>query len=193
MLNLRTSDNQKIACREWKGNHRCCCYCSVPKSCLTLWDPMDCSTPGFPVLHYLLEFAQIHVHWVSDANLLILSCPILLLPSVFPRIRVFSSELVLHIKWPKYWSFNISPSNEYSGTISFRIEWFNLLVVQETYLPVKKSEFYGEDGNLFPNCQWFTCLRDRSSIWILLAMVAFFSLALCVHTWWLDTQPSVRT
>ena len=90
-------------------------------------------------------------------------------------------------------SASISPSSEYSGLISFRIEWFNLLVVQETYLPVKKSEFYGEDGNLFPNCQWFTCLRDRSSIWILLAMVAFFSLALCVHTWWLDTQPSVRT
>ena len=132
MLNLRTSDNQKIACREWKGNHRCYCYCSVPKSCLTLWDPVDCSTPDFPVLHYLLEFAQIHVHWVSDANLLILSCPILLLPSVFPRIRVFSNESVLHIRWPKYWSFNISPSSEYSGMISFRIDWFDLLVVQGT-------------------------------------------------------------
>ena len=93
---------------------------------------MDCSTPGFPVLHYLLEFAQIHVHWVSDANLLILSCPFLLLPSVFPRIRVFSNESVLHIRWPKYWSFNISPSNEYSGMISFRIDWFDLLVVQGT-------------------------------------------------------------
>ena len=59
-----------------------------------------------------------------------LLCPILLLPSVFPRIRVFSSELVLHIKWPKYWSFSISPSNEYSGLISFRIDWFDLLAVQ---------------------------------------------------------------
>ena len=78
-------------------------------------------------------------------------------------------------------SASISPSSEYSGLISFRIEWFNLLVVQETYLSVKKSEFSGEDGNLFPNCQWFTCLRDRSSIWILLAMVAFF-LWLCVCT-----------
>ena len=132
MLNLRTSDNQKIACREWKGNHRCYCYCSVPKSCLTLWDPVDCSTPDFPVLHYLLEFAQIHVHWVSDANLLILSCPILLLPSVFPRIRVFSNESGLHIRWPKYWSFsfNISPSNEHSGLISFRMDWLDLLAVQ---------------------------------------------------------------
>ena len=127
MLNLRTSDNQKIACREWKGNHRCYCYCSVPKSCLTLWDPVDCSTPDFPVLHYLLEFAQIHVHWVSDANLLILSCPILLLPSVFPRIRVFSNESVLHIRWPKYWSFSVSPSNVYLGLISLGLTGLNSL------------------------------------------------------------------
>ena len=68
------------------------------------------------------------------SNYLILCCPLLLLPSIFPRIRVFSNQSVLHIRWPKYWSFSfsISPSNEYSGLISFRIEWFNLLVVQGT-------------------------------------------------------------
>ena len=113
------------------------CYCcSVVKSCPTLCDPMDCSTPGFPVLHYLLEFAQIHVYWVSDAIqcYLMLCSPLLLLPSIFPSIRVFSNESALHIMWPKYWSFsfNISPSNEYSELISFKIDWLDLLEVQGT-------------------------------------------------------------
>ena len=92
---------------------------------------MDCSTPGFPVLHYLLEFAHIYVHW--DIYL-ILCHPLLLLPSIFPSIRIFSSESFLHIRWPKYWSFSstIRPSNEYSGLNSFRIEWFDLLAVQGT-------------------------------------------------------------
>ena len=94
---------------------------------------MDCKIPGFPVFHYLLEFAQTHVHWVDDAiqpsHLLL---PLLLLPSVFPSIKVFSNESALHIRWPKYWSFSISPSNEYSGLISFRSDWFDLPAVQGT-------------------------------------------------------------
>ena len=94
---------------------------------------MGCSKSGFPVFHYLLEFAQTHVHWIIDAiptSHPLSSSP--LLPSVFPSIMVFSSESALHIRWWKYWSFNftISPSNEYSGLISFRIDWFHLLVVQ---------------------------------------------------------------
>ena len=96
---------------------------------------MDCSTPGFPVLHYLPEFAQTHVHWVGmPSNHLILCCPFLLPPSIFPSIRVFFNELVPRIRWPKYWSFSfsISPSNEYSGLISFRIDWLDLLAVQGT-------------------------------------------------------------
>ena len=93
---------------------------------------MDCSTPGFPVLHYLSEFAQIHVHWVGDTMYLLLCCLLLLLPSIFPRCWVFSNESALHIMWPKYWSFSISPSNEYLVLISFRINWFDLLAVQET-------------------------------------------------------------
>ena len=98
----------------------------------------DCSMPAFPVLYYLLGFAQIYIHRVNDAiksvmpsNHLILCHPLLLPPSVFPSIRFFSNESVLR---PNYWSFSssITPSNEYSGLISFRIDWFDLLAVQGT-------------------------------------------------------------
>ena len=94
---------------------------------------MNCSTPGFPVHHQLPEFTQTHVHWlVTPSNHLILCHLLLLLPSIYPTIRVFSNESALCIRWPKYWSFSISPSNEYSGLISFRIDWFDLLAVQGT-------------------------------------------------------------
>ena len=87
-------------------------------------DPMDCSAPGFPVLHQLLEFVQMHVHCVDDAFQPFQPRSPLLLPSVFPSIRVFSNEPALHITWPKYWSFSfsISSSNDYSGLISFGID-----------------------------------------------------------------------
>ena len=97
-------------------------FSSAAQSCLTLCDPKDCSMPGFPIHHYLPELAQTHVHRVSDAiqPSQPLSPPFLP-PLIFPSIRVFSSEPVLHIRWPKYWSFSfsISPSNEYSGLIGF--------------------------------------------------------------------------
>ena len=93
---------------------------------------MGCSTPGFPVLHYLPELAQTHVHLLSDDMQPAhpLSSPLLLL-LIIPSNRVFSNESTLNIRWPKYWSFSfgISPSNEYSGLISFRIDWFDCLVV----------------------------------------------------------------
>ena len=110
------------------------CGCSAPKSCPVLFDPADCSAPGFHVLRYLPEFVQIHVHWVSDSTYHLILCHPLLLPSTFPSIRVFSSELALPIRWPKYWSFSFSNnlSNEYSGLIPFRNNWFGLLVVQGT-------------------------------------------------------------
>ena len=94
---------------------------------------MDCSTPGFLVHHQLPELAQfMSIKLVLPSNHLLLSCPLLLLPSIFPSIRVVSNESVLWITWPKYWrfSFSISPSNEYSGLISFRMDWLNLLAVQ---------------------------------------------------------------
>ena len=97
--------------------------------------PMDCSTPGFPVLHQLLELAQTHAHPVADAIQPSHPLrPLLLLPSIFPNIKVFTNESALHIRWPIYWSFSfsISPSNEYPGLISFRMDWLDLLAVQAT-------------------------------------------------------------
>ena len=97
---------------------------------------MDCSTPGFPLSitnsRSLLKLMSIKS--MMPSNHLILHCPLLLLPSIFPSIRVFSNESVLHIRWPKYWSFtfSISPSNEHPGMVSFRRDWLDLLAVQGT-------------------------------------------------------------
>ena len=109
-------------------------FSSVAQFCLTFCNPMDCSTPGLPVHHQLLELTQTQVHQVSDAIQPSHLLSLLLQPSIFPSIRVFSSESVLCIRLPKYWSFSfsISPSNEFSGLISFRINWLDLLAVQET-------------------------------------------------------------
>ena len=104
--------------------------CSVTKLCPTLYDPMDCSTPGSSVSWSFLKLMPIELVMLS--NHLILCHLILLLPSIFHSIRVFSNELALHIRWPKYWNFSISPSNEYSVLISFRMDWFDLLAVQGT-------------------------------------------------------------
>src|SRR5574340_804363 len=101
-----------------------CIVCSVQfsHSVMSICDPMDCSTPGFSIAS------------VMPSNHVILCHSLLLPPSIFPSIRVFSSESFLHIRWPKYWSFSfsISPSNEHSGRISFRMDWLDLLAVQGT-------------------------------------------------------------
>ena len=106
-----------------------CCYFSAAQSCPTLCDPMDCSTLGLPVLHQLPELTQTQVHRVGDS---IQPSHPLLSPS--PPVLNLSQHQGLQIRWPKYWSFSfsISPSTEYSGLISFRIEWFDLLAVQGT-------------------------------------------------------------
>ena len=106
-------------------------FSSVTQLCPTHCDPIDHSTPGFPAHQQVPEFAQTHVHRVSDAIQPShpLSC-LLFLPSIFPSIRVFPNESVLCTRWPKYWSFSSnSLSNRYSGLISFRIDWFDLLAV----------------------------------------------------------------
>ena len=108
-------------------------FSSVAQSCLTLCDPMNCSMPGLPVHHQLLEFTQTHVHRVDDAIQPShpLSSPSLPAPNP-SSIRIFSNESTLRMRWPKYWSFsfNISPPNEHPGLISFRMDWLDLLAVQ---------------------------------------------------------------
>ena len=110
------------------------CCCSVAQLCPTLCNTVDYSRPGFPVLHHLPELAQTHVKSVMPSIHLVLCSPLLLLPSIFPSIRVFSNKSLICIRWPKCRSFNfsISPSNEYSALIAFRFDWFDLLAVQGT-------------------------------------------------------------
>ena len=131
-------------------------FSSVAQSCPTLCNPMDCSMPGLPVHHQLPEFTQTHViESVMPSNHLIL-CPSLLLPpSIFPSIRVFfSNELGLCIRWPKYWSFtfNVSPSNEYSGLVSFRMDWLDLLQSKTLKSLLQhhssKHQFFGDQFSL---------------------------------------------
>ena len=131
--------------------------CSVAQSCPTLCHPMDCSTQGFPVLHDLPEFAETHVHWIGDAiqQFHLLSSPS---PPAFnlSRIRVFFSELALHIRWPKYrsFSFSISPSKGDSGLIYFRI---GLLSLQSKGLSrisntiVQKHQLFSTQSSLWSN------------------------------------------
>ena len=110
-------------------------FSSVTQLCPTLCDPMNHSMPGLPVYHQLPEFTQTHIHWVSEA---IQPSHPLSSPSppafIFPSMRVFSNESALHIRLPKDWSlsFNINPSNEHPGLISFRMDWLDLLAVQGT-------------------------------------------------------------
>ena len=110
-------------------------FSSVTQSCPTLCDPMNSSMPGLPVHQQLPELLKLmSIESVMPSSHLILCCPLLLLPPIPPSIRVFSNESTLHMRWPKYWSFNfsISPSNEHPGRISFRMDWLNLLAVQGT-------------------------------------------------------------
>ena len=140
----------------------------------TLWDPMDCSTPGFCVNYKLLEPTQMHIHCVSDTiqpshPLLSPSPPL----SILPSIRVFSNELVLHIRWPKYWSFSfsISPPNEYSGLISFRTDWFDLLADQGTFKSLlqhhsSKASILQHSAFLLSNSYNHTWILEKSKLWL---------------------------
>ena len=142
---------------------------SVTQSCLTLWDPMQ-STLGFSVHHQLPELTQTHAHWVGDAiqSSHPLSFPTLL-SSIFPSIRVFSSESVLCIRWPKYWSFSfsISPSNEYSGLISIKMDWLDLLAVQGlsrvfSNTTVQKHQFFCSQLCLYSNSHVHTWPLEKT-------------------------------
>ena len=145
----------------------CCCCCSVAKSCPILYDPMDFSMPGYPV-HYLLEFFQIYVHWVSDAKDLMLCHPFSSCPQSFPASGSFPMSNFLYIRWPKYWSFSfsISPSNEYSGFISLGLT--GLISLQSKGLSrvfssttIQKHQFFGAQSSLWSNSHIHTWLLEK--------------------------------
>ena len=122
----------------------------------SLW-PQDSRMPGLPVHHQLPEFTHTQGHWIGDAiNHLILCHPLLLLSSIFPSIGFFSKESALHISWPKYWSFcfSICPSNEYSGLISFRMDWLDLLAVQGTLKNL--LQHYSSKASILGHSAFFT-------------------------------------
>ena len=122
---------------------------------MSLCDPMDCSTPGFPVHHQILSWLKLmSVESVMPSNHLILCHLLLLLPIIFPTIGVFSNKLALHIRWPKYWnfSFSISPSNECSGLISFRMDWLDLPSVQGT---LKSLQHHSSKASILRHSAFF--------------------------------------
>ena len=131
---------------------------SVAQSCPTFCGPMNHSTPGLPVHHQFPEFTQTHVHRVGDA----IHHPLLLLPPIPPSIKVFSNESALRMRWPKYWSFsfNISPSNEHPGLISFRMDWLDLLAVQG----ILKSllQHHGSKASVLQHSAFFTAHLART-------------------------------
>ena len=122
---------------------------------------MDCSTPGLPVNHQLWSLLKLmSTESAMPSNHLILCRPLLLPPSIFPSIRVFSNESVLLIRWPKYWSFSfsISPSNEYSGLISFMTDWLDLLAVYETLKSL--LQHHSSKASILQRSAFFTQIRN---------------------------------
>ena len=188
--------------------------CSVAQSSLTLCDTMDCSTLGFPVHRQLLELAQTHVHWVRDAIQPISSSVIPFSSCLhFPSNRVFSSESALCIRWPKYWdfSFSISPSNEYSGLVSFRMDWFALLAVQGTlksllqhhsskasifqhsaFFVVQLSHPYMTTGRIIALTIWTFVGKAMSLFFNMLSrfVIAYLPRSKYLLIWWLQS-PSI--
>jgi len=150
----------------------------VAKLCLTLPPYGLYRTPGSSVLSCLQEFAQIHVH--------ILCYPLLLVLSTFPSIRVFSNELALLIRWPKYWSFSSSPSRELSRLISFRIDWFDLLAVQElsrvfSNTTTQKHQFFGTQFSLWFNSHLCTWPWEKLLLWIYGPLSATWCVCFLIH------------
>ena len=185
------------------------------QSCLTVCYPKNCSTPGLPVHHPLPEFTETHVCWVSDA---IQPCHPLSAPSPpafnLPSIRVFSNESTLHIRSPKYWSFsfNISPSNEHPGLISFRMDWLDLLEVQGTlksllqhhcskasilqcsaFFIVQLSHLYMTIGKTIALIRWTLVSKVMSLLFNMLSrlVITFLPRSKCLLISWLQSPSSV--
>ena len=163
---------------------------------LLFCDPMDCSTSGFSVLHFLLEFAQTHVNWVGDA--IQPSYP--RLPSSPPALnlsqhQIFSSESALRIRWPKYrsFSFSISRSIEYSGLISFRIDWFDLFAVQGTFKSIlqhhnSKASFPQHSAFLIVLLSYPYLTTGKTIVWLYGHLSAKRCLCFWIHWLYLSSS-----
>ena len=136
----------------WNFRFTSCCFCSVSKRCLTLCNPVDCSTPPSPVFHYLPEFAQfMSTESVILSNHSVLCCPFSFCLQSFPA-WVFSNELALHIRWPEYWNFSISPSDGYSGLIAFRMDSLQSKGLSRVFsITTWKHQFFSAQPSLWPN------------------------------------------
>ena len=150
---ISITNKRVMRCALVKFSLFCIQFSSISQSCPTLCDPMNRSRPGLPV--HPCPPKPMSIESVMPSNHLILCCPLLLLPSIFPSIRFFSSASAFRIRWPKYWSFsfNISPTNEHPGLISFRMDWLDLLAVQGTlknllHTTVQKHQFFGAQFSL---------------------------------------------
>ena len=191
-------------------------FSSVTQSCPTLCDPMDCSTPGLPVHHQLLEFTQTHAHWVSDAIQLShpLSSPSPPTFNLSQHQGLFKRVSSLHIRWPKYWSFSfsISPSNEYSGLIFFRMDWLDLLAVQGTlksllqyhsskasilwhsaFFRVQLSHPYMTTGKTLGLPRWTFAVKVMSLLFNMLSrlVITFLPRSKCLLISWLPSPSAV--
>ena len=188
------------------------CCCSVAQSGLTLCNPLDCGRPGFPVLHYLLKLMSLEL--MMPTNHLILCLPLLLLPSIFLSINIFSNESALCIRWSMYlnFSFSISPFNEYSGLISFRVDWFDLLAVQGTlksllqhhssktsilrclaFFMVQLSHPYMTTGKTMALTIWIFVGKVMSLFFNMLSrfVIAFLPKIKCLSILWLQSPSAV--
>ena len=190
-------------------------FSSVTQTCPTLCDAMDCSTPSLPVHHQLLSLLKLmSTELVLPSNHLILCRPLLLPPSIFPSIKVFSNDSVLYIRWPKCWSFSfsISPSSEYSGLISFRMDWLDLLAVQGTlksllhhhsskalflrcsaFFIVQLSHPYMTTGETIALTRWTFVGKVISLIFNMLSrlVIAFLPRSKCLLISWLQSPSAV--
>ena len=189
-------------------------FSTVIQLCPTLCNPTGSSTPGFPDHRQLTELAQTHVHQSVMPSSHLVLCRPLLLPLIFPSIRVFSNELLLHIRWPKYWSFSfiISPSKEYSELISFRIDWLDLLVVQGTlksllqhhsskasflwlsaFFIVKLSHQYMTIGKTIALIRWTFVDKVISLLFNMLSrlVIAFLPGSKCLLISWMQSPSAV--
>ena len=177
--NVDSNKSSRFSSTHSRSDSHCCCchvspqFSSVAQSSPNLCDPKECNTPGFPVHHQLLELAQIHVHWVSDAITHLILCHPLILPPNFPSIRVFSNESILRIRWPKYWSFSFSINLPINIQDEFPLGLTGLISLQFKELSrvfsntkVKTHQFFHTQPSLWSNSHIHIWLLEKPYLWL---------------------------